>query len=397
MPKSKIGVVGSFIGIVVLTVLLSLLMSNLFRGNMEEKELKPLSISESMTVLEIAEVNHVKISSLKEALQIKDDQKLSQTLGQLGLTEDIAKDKIAKKMNLEAEEASKNFVLIFAKFIFWILLMLIAFALIRKGKISNKARNYLLIGSFTLFGAIFGSDPNSMSTITDMVSAYAIKGIFFPPRLIALVVFLLFGFLANKFFCGWACQFGALQDFIFRLNRDSNNKKGIFKQYKVPFAISNTIRLIFFSAFLLIAFLWSANIIETINPFNIFNPGKFTIIGISFISLLLIASLFIYRPWCHFFCPFGLASWIVEKFSRFRIRVNYNTCVACEECTKACPSHAMGAILKQDKVIPDCFACGICMNACPTKSIVFSNHKIEEIPEKTFQNEGIKNKILKNL
>lgn len=397
MQKSKIGVVGSFIGIVVLTVLLSLLMSNLFRGNVEEKELKPLSISESMTVLEIAEVNHVKISSLKEALQIKDDQKLSQTLGQLGLTEDIAKDKIAKKMNLEAEEASKNFVLIFAKFIFWILLMLIAFALIRKGKISNKARNYLLIGSFTLFGAIFGSDPNSMSTITDMVSAYAIKGIFFPPRLIALVVFLLFGFLANKFFCGWACQFGALQDFIFRLNRDSNNKKGIFKQYKVPFAISNTIRLIFFSAFLLIAFLWSANIIETINPFNIFNPGKFTIIGISFISLLLIASLFIYRPWCHFFCPFGLASWIVEKFSRFRIRVNYNTCVACEECTKACPSHAMGAILKQDKVIPDCFACGICMNACPTKSIVFSNHKIEEIPEKTFQNEGIKNKILKNL
>lgn len=39
-----------------------------------------------------------------------------------------------------------------------------------------------------------------MSTVKDMISSYAIKGIIFPPRLIALLVFLLVVFLANKFF-----------------------------------------------------------------------------------------------------------------------------------------------------------------------------------------------------
>ena len=38
-------------------------------------------------------------------------------------------------------------------------------------------------------------------------------------------------------------------------------------------------------------------------------------IGIGFVGLILASSLFIYRPWCHFFCPFGLVGWLVEKIT----------------------------------------------------------------------------------
>jgi ferredoxin len=44
----------------------------------------------------------------------------------------------------------------------------------------------------------------------------------------------------------------------------------------------------------------------------------------------------------------------------------------------------MGAILKQNKVIPDCFSCGVCLEACPTGSISFSAGKREKPPEDKF-------------
>ena len=82
-----------------------------------------------------------------------------------------------------------------------------------------------------------------------------------------------------------------------------------------------------------------------------------------------------HRPWCHLFCPFGLVGWLAERISVYRIRVNHETCVACDACSRVCPSTVMGAILRSNRVIPDCFACGDCQTVCPTRSISFSPGK----------------------
>jgi NAD-dependent dihydropyrimidine dehydrogenase PreA subunit len=87
------------------------------------------------------------------------------------------------------------------------------------------------------------------------------------------------------------------------------------------------------------------------------------------------AGLFVYRPWCHLFCPFGLAGWLIEKISVFRIAVNYDKCVACETCAKTCPSTVMETILKRRKAIADCFSCGSCIKACPSGAIEFKSGK----------------------
>ena len=97
------------------------------------------------------------------------------------------------------------------------------------------------------------------------------------------------------------------------------------------------------------------------------------------------ASLFVYRPWCHFFCPFGLVGWLVEKVSIFRIKVNYETCISCEACAKACPSTVMNAILKRENIIPDCFACANCIDVCPTGSVSLAAGKRKLPPEGKFE------------
>lgn len=381
MKNSKAGVIVSFLATVAVVIVLSLFVTQIFGGH-SEKATVPTSVSVglNMTISEISVTNNLKPESVQAALNIKYSDNMSKTLNELQISEKDANDLILKKLNFESEEASKNMGLIGVKFVLWAVFMVIAFVRLRRRNITPTFRKYMLFASFMITGAILGSEPNSMSTVKDMISAYAIKGIIFSPRLVALLVFLLVVLLANKFICAWACQLGTLQDFIFQINRNSNNKQGVFKQYKIPFIVSNSIRALFLLVFVVIAFIGSIDIIEIINPFKIFNPIVLAAVGIVFISLILISSLFIYRPWCHFFCPFGLIGWMVEKFSFYKIKVNYSTCTACGECSKACPSEAMEAILKQNKVTPDCFSCGSCINACPTKSIEFNKGQRTPIP-----------------
>ncbi|MBT6341024.1 MAG: 4Fe-4S binding protein [Desulfobacula sp.] len=110
-------------------------------------------------------------------------------------------------------------------------------------------------------------------------------------------------------------------------------------------------------------------------PFKVFKPEKIFVFGWVFLAVILISSLFVYRPWCSMFCPFGLVGWFFEKISIFKIKVNYETCIACESCAKSCPSTAMESILKREKTIVDCYSSATCLDACPTGSISFGTGK----------------------
>jgi len=334
-----------------------------------------LIIEEGMTIGQFGQVNNLPNPLLRERFQLQGPADRQRLLSEFGTPEEITFIITGKKID-PTEYETKNWKKIAVKFALWFAFLNGVYFYFKKRKVTSSIRKWVLFASLVIFGVIMGSDPGPMGTVKDAIAILAESHRIFPPRLIAMSVFLLIVFLANKYICAWGCQAGTLQDLIFRLNQNENGKAIIGKQIKLPFIITNSIRIAFLVIFTIIAFAWSYDIVEPIDPFKIFKPSHLEIAGIIFVGILLIVSLFIYRPWCHFFCPFGLAGWIVEKFSRIRISVNYDTCIACNKCEKSCPSTVMSAILKRDKkTIPDCFACYSCRDVCPTNSISFSTRK----------------------
>jgi NAD-dependent dihydropyrimidine dehydrogenase PreA subunit/ABC-type Fe3+-siderophore transport system permease subunit len=373
----------------VLTILIvisaSIVSNYLWAGKKEElPENIKVTIGNDMTVGQFGREYNLSRPVLRKIFDLQSPDDLNNKIADYRMNDEQLSKKVNQILAIQAEHTSKNWFKIPLKGGLWIVFLVATFFLLRKGKVNSKSRKWIYAAAVVIFGIILGSDPSPMGTVKDAIVLYGSRGVIYPPRLIAFGLFVLMVIIANKFICSWGCQIGTLQDFIFRLNRNPKDKEGLYGQIKVPFVISNSIRITFFALLIIIAFAWATDIIETIDPFKIFKPQVIGIAGGVFIGVILVLSLFIYRPWCHFFCPFGLVGWLVEKISIFKIKVNYDKCISCQACSKACPSTVMDAILKQNRIIPDCFSCGTCIETCPVNAITFGHGKRQKPPTGKF-------------
>jgi polyferredoxin len=338
----------------------------------KERPAAEIQYHNGMTVAEFGQANGLERRAVKELLGLHSTADLQRPLTDFVPNPERLAESLHVSRVVQGESERKNWGKIAVKFSSWFIFLGFMFWILRTRRINVRNRRWFYLFALVLFGVMLGADPSPMGTVKDAIALYGAEGVIFPPRIVALGAFILMVVLANKFICGWGCQFGALQDFLFRLNRNSKDRKGLLPQFKPPFWFSSSIRIVFFAVFTAVAFMAAIDLIEPIDPFKVFKPMYLGITGAVFLAALLIASLFTYRPWCHFFCPFGLVGWLFEKVSIGKISVDYARCKdGCVVCEKACPSDCMEAILKQKRTIPDCFACATCLEACPTQAITF--------------------------
>lgn len=247
------------------------------------------------------------------------------------------------------------------KFALWIATIVAATLLLRRRKASSKIRLAFLVGGVLAFGFVFGIlipgnlNPNPVASLRTLLTSLLVQGQVVGPVAAMLAILLLAVWVSNKSICGWACQLGLLQDLIHRVP---------LPKWNPPFWVSNTVRIAAFGA--LVAGLIGAatDWIGIIDPFQIFSLNVTWAIGLFTLAVLGI-SLFVYRPWCRFLCPFGLAGWLVEQVSLMKPRINREACKECRLCVKACPSGAMADLYADAALHADCFACGACIEACP--------------------------------
>jgi NosR/NirI family nitrous oxide reductase transcriptional regulator len=142
--------------------------------------------------------------------------------------------------------------------------------------------------------------------------------------LIPLVLTLFFG----RVFCAAGCPLGAIQDLV------------IIKPLSLPSWLRKTLGIIPYM-YLGLAVLYAVTrtdfIICRYDPFvGIFRmdaPFHMVILGVSF----LLMGMFIARPYCRFFCPYGvLLNWM-SRFSKWHLRITPSECIQCKLCSTSCP------------------------------------------------------------
>jgi NosR/NirI family transcriptional regulator, nitrous oxide reductase regulator len=156
--------------------------------------------------------------------------------------------------------------------------------------------------------------------------------------LIFFIIPLLFALAYGRVFCAGVCPLGAIQEVLG------------FKPVKLP----KTVEIILTSVpfiYLALAVLFASTdgqfIICRYDPFiGIFRldaPYTMIIFG----SLLLLAGIFVNRPYCRYLCPYGVLLNIFSGFAGKHLTITPAECTNCRLCEEACP---YDAILPSDLV-----------------------------------------------
>ncbi|MDX1798034.1 MAG: 4Fe-4S binding protein [Candidatus Lokiarchaeia archaeon] len=269
-----------------------------------------------------------------------------------------------------------------------------------------------LKGILTVF-PVLNSPRNPLSNGTGIVEMifYMFTDGIIPIFLIG--VFILIILFTNRFFCGWICPVGTIQDACaaipskkktIRIAGGIFNHKSLLKiKYVivifvlllvVPLAITANVDSAFYieyrdnlgdfgtkplsyfslSEMIFVFFpqmIWQIIITRSIAPIFA-NPIVF-FISIFYIALLVL-SVWYPRLYCRYFCPFAALSSIISKYSFLKLSRSTVKCVGraeCGECERVCP--------KQIRMLDEPFEfftgngeCNLCMRckeACPYKAI----------------------------
>lgn len=198
---------------------------------------------------------------------------------------------------------------------------------------------------------------------------------FFPEVALAVMMVLATYFL-GRFFCGWMCAFGALQDWIFELAGAFRKRKT-----KVPAGVDAALKKLKYAVLLLaVIFIWTLEMSPALgyNPLDAFgvissDPGveslkllfESFLPGTVILIVILLTSAFIERFFCRYLCPTGAIFALGSRLRLIFIRKNREDCSSssCRLCTNSC---SMGIDMsKHDEIHSgECIDCLKCIDAC---------------------------------
>lgn len=193
----------------------------------------------------------------------------------------------------------------------------------------------------------------------------------------------LMGIIFGRFICGWLCPFGLIQDLLYKIpsRKIKVNKKinNVLKYLKYVILIVFVILLPMFlvnefeiSPPYFCEYICPAGTLEGGIPLVLLNESLRETIGILFVWKMLIlvgmimASIFIYRPFCRYICPLGAFYGLFNSISFYKLKIDKNKCTRCNACVRKCKRDIE---VYKNPNSAECIRCGDCMKVCPTKAI----------------------------
>lgn len=244
----------------------------------------------------------------------------------------------------------------------------------QKGSIftgNSKAVCVPVLNCYSCPGAL-GACP--IGSLQSVLSGYKRRIPFY-----VLGTIMLFGILLGRVVCGFLCPFGWVQDLLHKIP---------VPKFRVPKKIDKYLRYLKYVVLLLLVLILPALLRDEFGfgttyfckylcpagtlgggiPLLLKNEGLRQSIGVLFhwklfvLVMILLLSMFIYRPFCKYLCPLGAFYALFNRFSLYRLTVDKEQCVDCKACEKACK---MGVEVTKNINSPECIRCGACMDACP--------------------------------
>ena len=247
----------------------------------------------------------------------------------------------------------------------------------RKNFLKNKKINWIKVViqilSFALIPGLFEGEFAAVGNIVSCIYKGNISWESVKYSVWMLVATVPATVLVGRFFCGFFCSFGAVQDLLWlgshRLRALFPGKRNLKKADRI-FRFAKYAVLFYF-----IIFIWSGvTAVKTAGPWQVFGqyvsfghwPGLKPLLSVGGVLLLLIfiGSLFVQRFFCRYFCPMGAIYSLISQTSFLKIDKPREECGKCHLCTSKC---TMGMDLtKKDRIAGgECINCQKCVSWCP--------------------------------
>ena len=247
----------------------------------------------------------------------------------------------------------------------------------RKNFLKNKKINWIKVViqilSFALIPGLFEGEFAAVGNIVSCIYKGNISWESVKYSVWMLVATVPATVLVGRFFCGFFCSFGAVQDLLWlgshRLRALFPGKRNLKKADRI-FRFAKYAVLFYF-----IIFVWSGvTAVKTAGLWQVFGqyvsfghwPGLKPLLSVGGILLLVIfiGSLFVQRFFCRYFCPMGAIYSLISRASFLKIDKPREGCGKCRLCTSKC---SMGMDLtKKDRVAGgECISCQKCVSWCP--------------------------------
>jgi polyferredoxin len=247
-----------------------------------------------------------------------------------------------------------------------------------KGRIFTGKTKYVCVPGLNCYSCPGALGACPLGALQNTFAARGYKFAFYATGFLLII-----GAVLGRVVCGFLCPFGLIQDLIYKIPFVRKFKKlpadRVLKWLKYVLLVLFVILLPLFAVDAtgqgkpwFCEYICPSGTLTAGIPLVLANKALRSAIGflyawkIAVLSVIILLSVVIYRPFCRYICPLGAIYGLFNPIALYRFTIDPDKCIKCGECEKVCKMNV--SVFKKPNSA-ECIRCGDCRRACPTGAI----------------------------